>query len=247
VEEFASAAEALTRMQTGEPVDLAMVDMQMPEMDGLELAGRIHQLHQYEKLAVLVLSSAGPRDGLPKDNQPVRWLNKPVKPSMLFDALMIIFNGQQTAVSQVQLKRVSDGVKMSEEHPLRILLAEDNTVNQKLALRLLSQMGYRADLASNGQEVIQALERQPYDVILMDVQMPEMDGLEAARVICAHWDCEKRPRIIAMTANAMQGDREACLAAGMDDYISKPIRVEELVGALEKCQPMMPEIKASDE
>ncbi|MCE1252018.1 MAG: response regulator [Anaerolineae bacterium] len=235
VDEFASAADVLSRMQKDGEIDLALVDMQMPEMDGLELAGRIHSLPQYQQLPILILSSTGPRDGLPKDIHSVHWVNKPVKPSALFDILMTVFGVQQSSVSHVQLNRVTEGVKMAERHPLRILLAEDNTVNQKLALRLLSQMGYRADLASNGQEVIQALERQPYDVVLMDVQMPEMDGLEASRVICAHWDCEKRPRIVAMTANAMQGDREACLAAGMDDYISKPIRVEELVVALEKC------------
>jgi CheY-like chemotaxis protein len=113
-------------------------------------------------------------------------------------------------------------------------------VNQKLALRLLAQMGYRADVAANGLEALQALERQPYDVILMDVQMPEMDGLEATRQIGARWAGSARPRIIAMTANAMQGDREVCLAAGMDDYVSKPIRVEELVQALSRCQPLAP-------
>ena len=117
-------------------------------------------------------------------------------------------------------------------HPLRILLAEDNVVNQKLALRLLQQMGYRADLASNGIEAIESVQRQTYDVVLMDVQMPEMDGLEASRQINARWRPAQRPRIIAMTANAMQGDRDMCLAAGMDDYLTKPIRVERLVEAL---------------
>ena len=120
---------------------------------------------------------------------------------------------------------------MAQRHPLRILLAEDNVVNQKLALRLLQQMGYRADLASNGLEAIQSLERQTYDVVLMDVQMPELDGLDATRRIVERWPAGARPRIIAMTANAMQGDREACLAAGMDDYVTKPIRVDALVKA----------------
>jgi CheY-like chemotaxis protein len=120
---------------------------------------------------------------------------------------------------------------MAARHPLRILLAEDNVVNQKLALRILQQMGYRADLASNGIEAIESVQRQMYDVVLMDVQMPEMDGLDAAREICARWPGE-RPRIVAMTANAMQGDRDMCLAAGMDDYLTKPIRVERLVEAL---------------
>jgi CheY-like chemotaxis protein len=121
---------------------------------------------------------------------------------------------------------------MASRHPLRILLAEDNVVNQKLALRILQQMGYRADLASNGIEAVESVERQTYDVVLMDVQMPEMDGLEATRKICARWQSQERPRIVAMTANAMQGDREMCIAAGMDDYLTKPIRVERLLEAL---------------
>jgi GAF domain-containing protein/CheY-like chemotaxis protein len=122
---------------------------------------------------------------------------------------------------------------LAARHPLRILLAEDNLVNQKLALRLLSQMGYRADVAANGIEAIESLERQPYDLVLMDVQMPEMDGLEATRRIVARWPAKQRPRIVAMTANAMQGDRETCLDAGMDDYITKPIRPDELVRSLQ--------------
>ena len=121
---------------------------------------------------------------------------------------------------------------MAARHPLRILLAEDNVVNQKLAMRLLRQMGYRADLASNGIEAIECVARQTYDVVLMDVQMPEMDGLESSRRIVARWPARSRPRIVAMTANAMQGDRELCLAAGMEDYVSKPIRQDELVAAL---------------
>jgi CheY-like chemotaxis protein len=121
----------------------------------------------------------------------------------------------------------------AERHPLRILLAEDNAVNQKLALRLFSLMGYDVDVAANGQEAVDAVERQPYDVVFMDVQMPEMDGLEATRQIRAR-NAGGGPRIVAMTANAMEGDREACLAAGMDDYVGKPIRVHELLAALEK-------------
>ena len=126
---------------------------------------------------------------------------------------------------------------MAARHPLRILLAEDNVVNQKLALRLLAQMGYRADIAANGLEAIHAVERQTYDVVLMDVQMPELDGFEASREIVRRWPRERRPRIVAMTANAMQGDRELCEAAGMDDYVAKPVRVEELVAALERSAP----------
>jgi CheY-like chemotaxis protein len=129
---------------------------------------------------------------------------------------------------------------MGKRLPLRILLAEDNAVNQKLALRLLERMGYRADVAANGLETIEALQRQPYDVVLMDVQMPEMDGLEATRRIRQLSPEELgvggQPRIIAMTASVMQEDRDACQTAGMDDYVSKPVRVDELVRALNKCR-----------
>src|SRR5207248_9884741 len=123
---------------------------------------------------------------------------------------------------------------LGQRLPLHILLAEDNTVNQKLALRLLARMGYRADVVANGLEVLEALQRQRYDVILMDVQMPEMDGLEASRIIHKNWPAEQCPRIVAMTANAMQGDREECLAAGMHDYLTKPIQVTALQEALEQ-------------
>ncbi|MEK7807553.1 MAG: PAS domain S-box protein, partial [Chloroflexota bacterium] len=121
---------------------------------------------------------------------------------------------------------------LGQRLPLKILLAEDNAVNQKLALRMLERMGYRADVVANGLEVLEALQRQPYDLVLMDMQMPEMDGLEATRQIVKEWK-EARPRIIAMTANAMQEDREACLAAGMDDYVSKPVQVADLQNAIE--------------
>ena len=128
---------------------------------------------------------------------------------------------------------------LAARHPLRILLAEDNAVNQKLALRLLERMGYTADVAGDGVQAIAALDGGVYDVVLMDVQMPELDGLEATRRIRARWP-ERGIRIIAMTANAMAEDREACLAAGMDDYLSKPIRVVELIGALERASPASP-------
>jgi CheY-like chemotaxis protein len=163
---------------------------------------------------------------------------KPIRQSALFDMLMTLFAGQGESAVKPAPVRVTLDPEMASRHPLRILLAEDNVVNQKLALRLLSQMGYRADIAANGLEVLQAVKRQPYDVILMDVQMPEMDGLEATRRLCAELPAEKRPRIIAMTANAMQGDREICLEAGMDDYLSKPIRVVELVNALNLSLPL---------
>jgi CheY-like chemotaxis protein len=159
-------------------------------------------------------------------------LAKPLRQSQFFDTLvtLLALDAAPRRVASPPKPRID--AEMASRHSLRILLAEDNVVNQKLALRLLQQMGYRADLASNGVEAIECVARQTYDVVLMDVQMPEMDGLEASRRITARWPAGQRPRIIAMTANAMQGDRELCLAAGMDDYVSKPIRVDELVAAL---------------
>ncbi|GAC1459940.1 MAG: hypothetical protein NVS2B14_06280 [Chamaesiphon sp.] len=123
--------------------------------------------------------------------------------------------------------------------PLRILIAEDNLVNQKVALQVLKRLGYHADVVNNGLEVLDLLHRQTYDVILMDVQMPEMDGIDTTRYIKNEWKSEKRPWIIAITANTMQGHREICLEAGMDDYLTKPLRVNELSQALSKCQSQL--------
>lgn len=141
---------------------------------------------------------------------------------------------------KTRLTTQSASANGTQSQALRVLLAEDNVVNQKVALHLLQRLGYRADVACNGFEVLDALRRQPYDVVLMDVQMPEMDGLEATQTICAEWASEQRPRMIAMTANAMQGDRQLCLDAGMDDYLSKPIRLEALKRALSQCQFRFP-------
>jgi CheY-like chemotaxis protein len=234
-----SPLEALRWLQRGDPFDLAILDMHMPDMIGSELGREIHKLPKYQSLPLVLYSSLGGREQVENGLDFSAHLTKPVRPSALFDVLMNLFatrlhpETRQATAAKVQLDP-----QMAALHPLRILLAEDNAVNQKLAIRLLSQMGYRADLAANGLEAIQAVERQRYDVILMDVQMPEMDGLEATRRICAGWPLEKRPQIIAMTANAMQGDRELCLEAGMNDYLSKPIRVEELVAALERVFPV---------
>jgi CheY-like chemotaxis protein/HPt (histidine-containing phosphotransfer) domain-containing protein len=203
----------------------------MPEMDGLELCAAIREERSPQSLPIIICSSLGRREAKTEESHIAAFLNKPLKQSQLYDALATIFVGATAPAARAPVTPTVDA-GMAQRLPLRILLAEDNAVNQKLALRLLSQMGYRADVAGNGLEAIQAVERQAYDVILMDVQMPEMDGLEATRQICQRWPAKKRPRIIAMTANAMQGDREMCLAAGMDDYLSKPIRVNELVMAL---------------
>jgi len=219
------------RLATVEPADFEAVltDLRMPELDGVGLAAVIKAAALPRPPSVIVLSSVGHRD---RDTDAVAsFLAKPVKPAALRQALSAALGG--TDVRGVV--RAPDRPAMDREtgvrHPLRILLAEDNAVNQKLAVRLLERMGYEAEVAANGLEVIAALEAGPFDVILMDVQMPELDGLEATRSIRSRWP-DRPIRIIAMTANAMEGDREACLEAGMDDYVSKPIRPEELATAL---------------
>ncbi len=225
-----SPEEALRWLAAGERFDLAILDMHMPEMDGVALARRIKSGHP--ALPLVLFTSLGRREaGADGDELFKTTLAKPLHQSQLFDTLMTLLAKDAPARPQAPVKPTMDP-GMAKRHPLRILLAEDNVVNQKLALRLLQQMGYRADVASNGIEAIECIERQPYDVVLMDVQMPEMDGLEASRRITVKWKAGERPRIVAMTANAMAGDREECIAAGMDDYVTKPIRVDALVEAL---------------
>lgn len=230
----ASPLEAINWVRQGDPFDLAILDLHMPEMDGISLAQSLRDLRSAEALPLVLLSSLGGYGGEQNSDLFVASLSKPIRASALFDVLNRLFSTQSVAPARATVTRQAIDPTFATQRPLRILLAEDNAVNQKVALRLLSQMGYRADVAANGLEAIQAISRQTYDVVFMDVQMPEMDGLEATRQICQNWMPEQRPHIIAMTANAMQGDREMCLEAGMDDYIAKPIRVDELVAALEK-------------
>jgi signal transduction histidine kinase/CheY-like chemotaxis protein len=235
-----SPGEALELIRKGEALDIAILDMQMPEMDGLTLAREIRKLpNPLSRLPMVMLTSLG--HGAVKENagEFAAFLTKPIKPSSLFDVLVSIFTGQPTRAR----RRESQGqqhfdAQMGKRLPLRILLAEDNTTNQKVALRVLARMGYEADIAANGLEVLAALRRQVYDVILMDVQMPEMDGLTATRSLRQEFPSARQPRVVAMTANAMRGDREMCLAAGMDDYVSKPIRIDDLVDALSKSRPL---------
>jgi signal transduction histidine kinase/CheY-like chemotaxis protein/tetratricopeptide (TPR) repeat protein len=227
--ETASPREALDWLEAGAAFDVAILDMHMPEMDGVALARRIREHHL--KLPLVLFSSLGRREAGDADRLFNAYLAKPIRQSQLFDTLVGLLVAETAPKEAAPAKSQIDPT-MASRHPLRILLAEDNVVNQKLALRILQQMGYRADLASNGIEAVESVERQTYDVVLMDVQMPEMDGLEASRRITAKWSPGRRPRIVAMTANAMQGDREMCLSAGMDDYLTKPIRVERLVEAL---------------
>jgi PAS domain S-box-containing protein len=236
-----SGAEALELIDAGELFDVGVLDMMMPGLDGVELAGEIRRRRSRRDLPLLLLTSLGrlPQDvaGESFDSQ----LAKPLRASQLYNAISRLLTDDGGADSAVEPERPGAAASSS----LRILLAEDNVVNQKVALRLLERLGLTADVATNGLEAIEALERRTYDVVLMDVQMPELDGLDASRRICARWP-ETRPRIVAMTANALPEDREACFAAGMDDYVAKPIRPDALAEALKRVRPPRPAAARSE-
>jgi CheY-like chemotaxis protein/HPt (histidine-containing phosphotransfer) domain-containing protein len=232
----ASGVAALEYLQHRHHIDLAIVGMCLPDMDGMVVAEKIRSLYA---LPLLMLPS-------PEQPETKDWphyfdglLNSPIDAPQLYDRLMELFASEMANLGY--RKPTGDGESlfdptMGARLPLRILLAEDNPTNQMLALRLLERLGYQADVAENGKDVLRTLRQQSYDVVFMDVQMPEMDGLEATRHILAEWPDKERPRIVAITANAMAGDREMCLNAGMDDYISKPIQVGALVKALQHCR-----------
>jgi PAS domain S-box-containing protein len=231
----ASPSEALARIEAGEHFDVAVLDLVMPELDGLALAREIRRHRDERELPLVLLTSFGRLARAQSSEAFAVQLAKPVKASQLYNALV---KALAEPVDHPFAVGPVPEIGKPATSSLRILLAEDNAVNQKVALRLLSQLGYDAEVASNGLEALRALERHPFDVVLMDVQMPELDGLEASRHIGARWPTETRPRIIAMTANAMPEDREACFAAGMDDYVAKPIRADELAQALRRVKPL---------
>ncbi len=236
----ASGSEALEMLQQDAPFDLVLLDMHMPHMDGLALAERIRRLPRGRSVPLVMLTSLGWREDDPRMEHLAAFLSKPVKASQLYDVLLEVVAAEVETERPGPARDRREGflfdAQLAGRLPLRILVAEDNAINQKLALLMLERLGYRADVAGNGLEVLDALYRQPYDVVLMDVQMPEMDGLEATRQIRQDPGCPQ-PHIIAMTANVMQGDRERCLEAGMEDYIGKPVEVSELVAALHRCRP----------
>jgi PAS domain S-box-containing protein len=227
--------DALALVDRGERFDVAVLDMMMPDMDGLALAGEIRARRTAEELPLLLLTSLGRIPQAESGTIFSAQLAKPLKASQLYNTLLQLLTagdvGTETADADANGKQARPSF-------LRILLAEDNPMNQKVALRLLERLGYTATVAWNGREAIAALERETFDVVLMDVQMPELDGLDATRRICERWPAESRPHIIAMTANALPEDREACFAAGMNDYVAKPIRAEELARALKRARPV---------
>ena len=219
-----SVQAALDWMRDGTRFDVAFIDSLVPDLDAVasgEASGG-------GELPIILISSVGQR-ARTAGNVPAR-LTKPIKPSPLLDALHGVLADVRTPAV---VEPPAALVPLGERHPLRILVVEDNGANQKLMVRLLRLMGYGAEVAGNGLEAIGALEAGAFDLVLMDVQMPELDGLEATRRIRRRWPGTAGPRIVAMTASVMVGARELCLAAGMDDYMSKPIRVEELLATLE--------------
>jgi PAS domain S-box-containing protein len=231
-EATATGRQALEWLRAGRRFDVAVLDMQMPEMDGIELGRRIRRLREHDDMPLIMLTSLGRREEAADAAGFAAFLHKPSKSSALYNSLVAVLDGTtgpRPVTSESSLdKTVAAG------NPLRILIAEDNAVNQKVATSMLAAMGYTCEIVTNGLAAVAAVKRAPYDVVLMDVLMPEMDGVRATQAIRALQELESQPRIIAMTANAMEGDREMCLRAGMDDYVSKPVRVTELGAALRR-------------
>ncbi|MDA0267593.1 MAG: response regulator [Cyanobacteria bacterium] len=233
-----SGKEALLELTQGGQFDIAILDMQMPEMDGLQLAQHINQLHHPINFPLVMLTSV---TGMDIEHKAMAagfsaYLQKPIKHLKLFNVLVDLFGGNRVSITRSTGEVSQIDADFGKQHPLRILLAEDNAVNQKLAIHLLDRIGYRIEVAGNGLEVLEALERQMFDVILMDIQMPEMDGMTASQYVRERY--HPCPRIIAVTANAMTGDREKYLTSGMDDYLSKPIRIQDLAKILQETQPL---------
>jgi len=237
----ACAADARTAMKTflqAGPFDAAIVDLQLPGLDGFELVRELRRQPSGRALPVLMMSSVRLRsdDPRPQETEVHLFIHKPIRPAQLLESLCRALGVQAQREKKAPLTPTLDG-DFARRMPLRVLLADDNPINQKVGMSVLHKLGYRADVVNNGIEVLRALSERAYDVLFLDVQMPEMDGLECARQICERWTRDRRPVTIAMTGNALLGDREKCLAAGMDDYISKPVRIAELQTALERWGP----------
>jgi CheY-like chemotaxis protein len=244
-----SAQEALSLLRkavkAGAPFHLAILDCAMPDMSGEALGRAIKADTALQETALVMLTSWGQRGDAARVSEIgfAGYLTKPIKMSQVFDCLITVFSETSRQITDDRTPLVTRHTLSESKQKVRILLVEDNVINQKFALRLLEKMGYRADVASNGKEGVKAVETNQYDLVLMDVQMPEMDGIQATKAIRAHEQelatHNSRPAIhhipiIAMTANAMKGDREHCIEAGMDDYLSKPIRPQILQETINK-------------
>ena len=257
-DEAANGTEALAKLREAvnvhNPFQIAILDMDMPDIDGATLGRKIKEDPNLCQTTLVMLTSRG-RRGDAKQMQEIgfaAYLTKPIKSSQLYDCLVMVVGSKLAAPDTSPVPIITRHSLMEETgSKIRILLAEDNIINQKVALGVLAKIGYRADVASNGREVLTALEKTPYDLILMDVQMPEMDGFEATAAIRQkESEMGRHIPIIAMTAHAMKGDRELCLEKGMDDYVSKPIQPKDLSAAINRQLGNMvlpqPEVPPSD-
>ncbi|MDZ4804101.1 MAG: response regulator [Candidatus Eisenbacteria bacterium] len=240
----ASAAEALTTLKQsadiGRPYDLCLIDSSMPGMDGYALARRMLGENSLVRGAVMMMISSDRPEGIARCRELgiTATVMKPLKPSDLMDALLKALGHRVRSSGR---SRRPAAARPPRRGPLHILVAEDNAVNQMLAERLLQKMGHRVVVVANGRQAVESWKKETFDVILMDVQMPELDGLEATALIRERErDTGRHVSIVALTAHAMKGDREACLAAGMDDYLAKPLRPEELAAALDRHAPDEP-------
>ena len=228
VQEAGSPDEARALLSTGTTIDVALVDADLPGGEAAALALELTKANATRPVPIIALvSPRGSEESLAPGF--VASITKPIKGSRFYDALL---NAVVKSTAAPMVPEAKAGEKLADRHPLRVLVAEDNGVNQKVALAMLRHLGYRADLAADGVEAVESVRRVPYDVVLMDLQMPELDGIGATRQIRAEHAEGRRPRIVALTANAFEEDREACLAAGMDDYVSKPLKAETLEAAL---------------
>ncbi|MGB2981828.1 MAG: PAS domain S-box protein [Candidatus Zixiibacteriota bacterium] len=245
VEGGKEAIQALKRAAHKEKLfDLVLLDMQMPEMDGEETLGAIRQDPDIKDVTVIILTSLGVRGDVARLQALgcAGYLTKPIKQSQLFDTIITVLSRQKKVVGREPIRIVTrHTVAEVKRRRIRILLAEDNPMNQKLAVALLKKAGYSIDAVENGRLAVEAINRRAYDLVLMDVQMPEMDGFEATKTIRRKQDEKRCIPIVAMTAHAMKGDREKCLQAGMDDYVAKPIEPQELLDTIERwtrsCDP----------
>ncbi|RFZ85394.1 hybrid sensor histidine kinase/response regulator [Mucilaginibacter terrenus] len=228
-----SGEAALKELTSGEPVHLVISDMNMPEMDGIHLAQQIRQ-HDAD-LPIILLTSMGNEQSKKNAHLFNASLTKPTKHQVLYRHIIEQLKLSEGVKQEPQTVPSPFSEEFAKQHPMNILIAEDNAINQKLAKYILNKLGYKPDMVENGHECLNAIVNKKYDMVLMDVQMPEMDGLEATRFIRQNMDAQ--PVIIAMTANAMSEDKDQCLKAGMDDYLSKPLKLPEIMAALEKWKP----------
>ena len=232
---FAESDEQTLRVLQGKQLfDLIVLDMEMPGMGGIELGKHIKNIHQLMNVPIILLSASGHNNAI-HGNIFGSQLLKPVRLSDLFEnVLEVMINDRSAHHPEIAEPAPQLNLKLSEQIPLRILVVEDNLLNQKLVVSLLARMGYKAEVADNGLAAFKLAKREAFDIIFMDVQMPEMDGIEATQAILQENSNEKAPRIIAITANVMQGDREKCLQSGMVDYLAKPVRIHEIQEMLER-------------